>query len=98
MALPNIKPKADSIALSDGSSLSVRGLTRGEALAIRELGQEGDIKAMECAILSYGTDTPEAEVGPWYEGAPSDDVQNIIKAITDLSGITGDMGKGSSED
>lgn len=97
MPLPAVKARVEDVELPDGQKVKVRGLTRTEALAVGTIGEAGEIKAVEVALVAYATDTDADEAKGWYETADSASVQTIVTAATRLSGLDGELGKASSE-
>lgn len=96
MGLPTIQAPTETVTLSDGSKVELRGLSRGEAVRMSKHRQ--DIAALELALITASTGEPEDEVRSWYDAAPSGDVQVIVEAVMRLSGMDADAGKASSGD
>lgn len=69
----------------DGQTVSLRGLTRGEALTIADLGH--DAKELETALLSYGADMEREAARLWHASAPAGVVHLIVQKIMELSGL-----------
>lgn len=86
MALPTITNPRDTVALSDGVTVEVRGLTRGEAYELRAL--EDDEREFEVRLIAYGTDTPIDDARKWHASAPTGAVDPIVLAVSRLSGFT----------
>jgi hypothetical protein len=96
MALPKATPPTEIVKLPSGGKVTIRGLTRGEALRLSKLADKaktgpGDL---EVAVIAAGTDTDPDEARKWYADAPSADVQVLVDAVTRLSGMDGERGKG----
>lgn len=88
--LPKIPNRHEKVEIDvDGrvEVVEVRGLTRAEAAAVQKLVAAGDIAAAECAVIAFGTDTPDEEALAWYEETPSPAVDPILEAIGRLSRI-----------
>jgi hypothetical protein len=88
MGLPTVKIPSETIRLSDGQTLEVRGLTRGEALSMQGLAE--DVLEVEVHLLAYGTDTPLDEARAWHKDAPASAVEPITSAVARLSGLLED--------
>lgn len=88
--------KTEEYKLSDGSgTVIIRGLTRNEAIRIRDL--KGDLSARDDLLISLGllepAMTPE-EVAEWGEAQGEFVVMtDLSEAIGRLSGMTEDAGK-----
>lgn len=84
--------KMETIQLPDGGAVTVRGLTRLEAAAIRDMTGD-DSETRERRILTYGLVDPElteAEVGQWMSNAAFDEITFVSMAIGRLSGLLED--------
>jgi len=95
MGLPKVERKSETVELPGGSSVDVRGLSRGEALELRELADAEGIGALEARMIAYATDTPAAEAAEWHRSAPSAVVDALVSAIARASGLDGELGKGT---
>ncbi|HYF73908.1 MAG TPA: hypothetical protein VD864_13855 [Nocardioides sp.] len=83
----------DTVTLSDGMTVTVRALSRNEALGVQDLAttQEKDD-----FIISKGMTDPQltpAEVSEWGAAAPAGDLQAVSRRIAELSGMLPDSGK-----
>jgi hypothetical protein len=92
MALPTVATKTKKVRLSDGSTVTVRGLTRAQALAMAELDE--DAAKIEPALLAAGTGSAPEEAQKFYDTAPFADTQKLVEAIMALSGLDGELGNG----
>lgn len=75
-----------------GGSVKVRGLSRNEVVAIRELGLS-DTPDIEAHLLSVGIIEPQMsveDVSTWRELSPAGEYERILNKVTSLSGIGGD--------
>lgn len=82
----------------DGGTVGVRGLTRAEALLVRGRGDTPDVQ--EPAIVLYGLCDPQldpAGVKELFDVLSAGDVQAIVAAITDLSGMGDGAGKAATK-
>jgi hypothetical protein len=85
MALPRIPIRTEDVTLSDGSTVTVQALSRGEAFKMQALAP--DEAAQERFSLAAGTATDQAVADAWYDVTPSGDVTTVLKAVMRLSGI-----------
>lgn len=82
----------------DGGTVGVRGLTRAEALLVRNAGDTPD--AQEPMIVLYGLCDPQldpAGVKELFDTLSAGDVQALVAAITDLSGMGEGAGKAATK-
>lgn len=86
MALPTVALPTGTVEI-DGDTVPVRGLSRGEAMAMAKNVE--DAAESEIALISHGLDTALADVREWYGGAPSHVVQKIVAKVMELSGLDG---------
>lgn len=80
-------PQQD-VKLGDGTVVRVRGLSRAEVLRFKDL--TGDQGALEAACLSAGMldpHLPPERVGELLAVLTNDDVDRLLEAIRDLSGL-----------
>lgn len=89
MPLPTINIPRDTVTLSDGSTVEVRGLTRAEAIAIGDVAESG-AAAIEAWLVAYGTNTPHADAEAWYDTTPSGDVGLVVDKVQELSKLRPD--------
>jgi hypothetical protein len=94
MTLPRTSLPSKTITLPSGSKLKLRGLSRGEALRMASLGE--DASAIETLLIEYAAEVSEDEAKQWHNEAPSGDVQAVVEAVINLSGLDGELGKGQS--
>jgi hypothetical protein len=103
LSLPTIAPQTAVVELEGGHSVSVRGLSRGEALEMAAVGNalaDGGTDGLaegEIQLLAYGTDTPLDEVRQWYATAPSVAVKPILDKILEISGLGENGARPTSE-
>lgn len=79
-------PPERVVELSTGS-VRVRGISRAEALTLK--GQ--DLSVLEPRIIQFGLVEPElsaADVDEWYLHANCLDVDIMVRAISELSGLS----------
>lgn len=86
MGLPKIKLPTKEVLLSDGSAVEVRGLTRLEVQEIHALGKEDESK-FDPVLLSLGAGVSSEDAAAWIKATPFGDVEKLLKAILDLSGL-----------
>jgi hypothetical protein len=68
--------------------VTVRGLTRGEALRAYEVASgENGIAEFEITLIAAGTETSVDEVRDWYHSVPMDSAGRIVDAVRDLTGL-----------
>lgn len=84
MPLPEVKIPREIVRVGD-DDISVRGLTRAEAVRIQALAP--DVEAMEILMLACGTDTSEDDVRAWVNATPAGTVEPLSDAIVRLSGL-----------
>jgi hypothetical protein len=89
--LPKISLPTKEVHLSDGSSVTVRGLSRSEALDY--VGKDFDERDIEIKLLSKVCEVTEEEAEKWIGETPSADVGTIVEGILELSGLTEQSGK-----
>ena len=75
--------------------ISIRGLSRAEAIQIR--GLEDDIIAIEVLCIKAATGVTEEEAKAWHSAAPNDEVERLVNAVAKLSGLDPDEGKADAE-
>jgi hypothetical protein len=83
------------VELSSGlGSVTVRGLTRKEALSVQ--GVEMDEAEAERKLLAMALVDPvltEDEIGQWQDNAPAGELVPVTDAVLDLSGMAADVTK-----
>lgn len=70
-------------------TILIRGLSREDVVAMQPL--KHDTAALEQRIIELGIVSPAlsaADVAAWYSTALSGDVDRIVDAITELSGVS----------
>lgn len=73
----------------DGAEVTVRGLSRAEVVALQAL--KDNLAALEQRILELGFVDPPmdaADAERWYTSAPAGQIDRVVAAISDLSGMT----------
>lgn len=74
--------------------MAVRGLTRGEALELRALGDRPDAdRAGEVYLIAAGTGVSQDEAAAWWDASDGMDVQLVVEAVARLSRLAGKDGK-----
>lgn len=96
MGLPAIALNSGEVELPGGHKIKIRGLSRSEVLKMASYGD--DISALEVEVIATATGEQEDAVREWCAASPSSAVQAVVDGIFELSGMSGDLGKGSSED
>ena len=85
MPLP-ISPLPTGTVDIAGVAAPIRSLSRGERLRLVSFGEEG-YRDAEAFVIAVATDTSEDEAAAWvYASAPAD-VDAILSAIFELSGL-----------
>lgn len=69
-----------------GAEVSIRALSRAEALRFAELPTIGE---KECYLIACATGTPYADVEAWLDKVPGGATEEFCKVVTALSGIGG---------
>lgn len=94
MSLPRVELPREKVSVG-GEEIEVRGLTRGEAIRVRN--NSADMDRMEIIILACGTDLPEDEIAAWRDSTPAGVVEPIVDVIVRLSGLGEGAQKSSRE-
>lgn len=92
MALPKHTRKRRKV-----HGVTVYALTRGQVLQLSEVTESGDQEAIEVQTIALGTNSSADQAAEYYRTAPAGQVNDVVLAILDLSGLGEDAGKGSSE-
>lgn len=82
---------------SGAGTVTVRGLTRREAVAVQKAYADGDIDKAEGVILAAGLVEPrmdEDEAQAWRDVALAGDIQEVTEVIQHLSKLDDGGGKG----
>lgn len=88
MALPIVPLPTDTVTLSNGSKVEVRGLSRTEAGRIA-FGEFKDQPADgEVFVLSIGCGVTEDEAREWLGATPPEDAGKVLDRILELSALT----------
>jgi hypothetical protein len=96
MALPSLPHPTDTVDFG-GESITVRGLTRGEAQALAEMDWDAEAPEVEVHLTAYGLgEAVTDEFRAWYAGLPVKAVKPIVDKVLELSGLRDDIPKGSS--
>lgn len=88
----------ESVTLSDGGTVSVRGMKHNEAHALRELEtiRERDAFMISCGLVDPAMTTED--VMAWFEvPGESGDLQLISSKISQLSGMDEGQGKDATK-
>lgn len=96
MGLPIIQLPSEDFVFSNGETIRIRGLSRAEAIQVASL--IGDIAELERKAISCATQVSEAEVTTWHSSTPQADVENLVNAISRISGLDISVGKADAED
>lgn len=78
----------EEVPLQRGGTVSVRGLSRSEALKVK--GQEMPEEEMEQLLLSTALVDPKlskSDVKEWQEASPAGEIEDVIAVIMRLSGM-----------
>jgi hypothetical protein len=79
----------ETVTLSDGATVVVRGLSRGEARRVDLKGREdpsaSENLAVSCALVEPALSLEDVEA--WAEVADSDDFQRIAEAVQRLNKV-----------
>lgn len=97
MGLPASSIPTGEVTLRGGATVSVRGLRRGEVLAVNDIQADDGLtrlEVIEVHTLSCGTETSREATADWYRTADARDVDAVLEAIGRLSGLREDEGKG----
>lgn len=81
-------------------SVVVRGLSRNEVLGVQALAASGDSNAFEVGLLAAGLVDPvldEAEIRAWRQAALASEIEPVVDAILELSGLTKKVEKEAAE-
>jgi hypothetical protein len=79
-------PEAE-VELPDVGTFRVRGLSRGEALAIQETKGHAYLERKMVARALLDPVLTEAEVGRWQEASPAGELEPLTDKIQELSGM-----------
>jgi hypothetical protein len=91
--LPEAPQRTGSVEVA-GTPVSIRSLSRAEALELRALADQPDADRLgEVLLISRGTGVPEDEVAAWWDASDAGDVQTLVAAIAALSRLGGPDGK-----
>lgn len=91
MTLPIRQLPRDEFTFKDGTKLSIRGLSRAEALQLQGLGN--DLPRLEILCIKAATDVSEEEATAWHKATPNDEIADLVDQIARLSGFDVDTGK-----
>lgn len=90
-ALPVRAPAKDTVDI-DGTSVSVRGLTRAETIRLGQLYGDDPNRA-ETFLVASGTDITEDEAEAWRNATDAPSADLVINKIVELSAISEVNGK-----
>lgn len=93
MSLPVVKLPVETVRLSDGQTVEVRGLTFDETRSIGDLPGEG-AEVMR-HVIALATDSSVDEVYDWCAATPFEDVQAVAEAARRLSHLDDLAGEAS---
>lgn len=93
--LPKVSVPTGTVEV-EGQAVQIRALTRAENLKTQNLIDKGDLRAVEVYIIATATDTPEHEVGEWWDNTPSGIVAAVIGAVRELTNPTEEDHKSNS--
>lgn len=85
-----------TVTIEGVGTLTIRTLTRAQALEVQQRGADGDVSAAENLLMHYGIVQPAmtlAQVAQWAESAPAGELQAVSVAIGRISGMHPDSGK-----
>ena len=92
-ALPAV-PLAVGTTLVGGTEISIRSLTRAEALELRALAGKPDADRLgEVYMIAKGTDVDPAEAEAWWSTSDPVAVGKLIEDIAIVSRLQGKDGK-----
>ena len=92
-ALPPV-PLAVGTTLVGGTEISIRSLTRAEALELRALaGQPDADRQGEIFLIAKGTGVDPAEAEAWWESSDPIAVQKLVEDIAVVSRLQSKDGK-----
>lgn len=77
-------------------TVKVRGLSRAEMLEVNQQVRGGDELVMERKLLARAMVEPqmtEAQVGKWQQAAAAGEMQPVVEAVIDLSGLNAEEAK-----
>lgn len=89
--------RTETVPLSGGDEVEVRGLSRGEAA---ECGEIESADEVECLALHYGLVNPALtvdEVREWRRNDESGEVQKVVDVVQRLSGTAPGQGKDATK-
>lgn len=95
MALPIRQLPRGTYTFPDGVELPIRGLSRAEAIQLRELGD--DASAIEILCIAAATNATKEEATAWLQSTPQAEIEGLVNAIAKLSGLDADEGKDDAE-
>lgn len=96
-ALLSRRLPTEEVTLLDGGVITVRALSRAEALQVRERSED---PALEAIVLSMALTEPaltQEEASLWISGAPSSEILGVISVIQRLSGLSQETPKSGDE-
>lgn len=83
MGLPSIPLSRDVVRVG-GEDLPIRSLSRDEAVRVVNFD---DAATAEVFVIACGTDTSEDEAGAWRKVTSSPNVNLLLDAVMELSGL-----------
>lgn len=93
--LPIRQLPREDFFFADGVTLSIRGLSRAEAIQTRSFGD--DVIQIEVFCIASAAGTTEDEARAWHATTSQAEVEALVNAIIKLSGLNPDSGKVGAE-
>lgn len=95
MSLPVVAPRTEEVELGAGQTVTVRSLTRAEALAIGQFRTDDapnveQVAAFEAYLIAKGMDVTVEEATAWCARTDSSVVDALTTAIARVSGLAKD--------
>ena len=91
------KTGRDTVTLSDGEKVAIRGLTRDEALEVQKIEDLGD---KDNFVIATGMVDPKLsleDVAAWAANDSAGDLSTVSEGIAELSGMTAKSGKAATK-
>lgn len=93
MGLPEFKRPEGTVEF-EGHTLTVYGISRGEAQELAEFDWDKDNKEVEIRLIAYGLKSPlNDEFRTWYDDLPMQLVKPLVEKVMELSGLRDDSPK-----
>jgi hypothetical protein len=94
--LPTVAVEEETYAFPDGQEIAIHSVSRAQAQAAIKAAEKGDVDQFEILIIAGATGLKRDQVTKWYADTPSGVVQGLLEAITRISGLDEESGKGTS--